>query len=725
MQSSAELHGVSHEELEVLACPICHGPLANGTAQVRCPTCAVPYRYTAGVFVMAPPFAVLEGADTGIETIEGRLHALAVDAATAGWQDAHRRFSGEVLTGRLRAPKASRLARARAKLAGRTWEDALQDLVDPTRAGWLFLLDVGVATRVCFLGPSFGAAPLALARLCARVLVLDGSGDRLQLVRQQARAAGLRNLTVAAVNDPVALPLADASVDLVVVPGLGEWFGAVGGDQQVGAAAGAELLAEMRRVLAPGGHAYVGADNRLGPVRLLELPRASRAPRYSIRALRRAATAAGFGRCEVFAPLPFRHKFHQVLDVGCTDRMNFCIDPYRTRGRLVRPLVKLWDRFNRAGRIERHLYPYLPGIGAVLYTDRGTRPFAERILERAGEAAGLPAGACRLSRYYVRPKGAVVLVGGTPASDGEGDLDGREVARSANGLGDLEGLGGSAGLKGLIVRLPLETRAEASCARQHDALESLAGDARIPEELRRLFPAPIARGELGGQRYFAESALHGELGRIYYSRSERRFDRAIANAAKVLRLLRRATEEPTRIDEAQFRRLCGGWLDELRALVCEQSRDTLDAIESFLRNVLVGSTLPLGWHHGDYDFANLLYGPDDCVTGILDFEVFDPRGLPLLDLLVLLARRPIREQGFAFGTLFVDAILEGNLPPLERDIVERECRTLGIGDRLYRALALCCWLNHLRLRRDSWLVRSPSWLEDNLHTVLESVRRAL
>ena len=707
MQSSAEFHTVSHEELAVLACPICHGPLANGTAQVRCPRCAVPYRCDGGVFVMGPPFAVSRAGESGGEIIEGRMRELATDAAAAGWRDAHRRFSGEVLTGRLRAPEASRLARARAKVSGRTWEDTLQDLVDPTRAGWKFLLDVRPTTRVCFLGPSFGAAPLALARSSARVVVLDGSSDRLQLARQQARAAGLRNLTVATVNDPVALPLADGSADLVVIPGIAEWFEAVGGEQPYGTAAGAALLAEIRRILAPGGQTYVGADNRLGPVRLLGLPHASRAPRYSIRSLRRAAAAAGFARCQVFAPLPFRHKFHQVLDADRTDRMNFCIDPYRTRGRLLRPLVKLWDRFNRGGRIERRLYPYLPGIGAVLYTDGSGRPFAERILERVGNAAGLPAEACRLSRYYVRPKGVVVLVGGALESGG------------AQGPSDAQAPGG------LIVRLPLEASAAANCARQHDALECLAADARIPEELRRLFPAPIARGELDGQRYFAESGLRGDLGRIYYSRSEKRFDQAIVSAARVLRLLRRSTEVPTRIDEAQFQRLCGGWLTELRGIVREQSRGALDTVAGFLRDTLLGTILPLGWHHGDYDFANLLYGPDDRVTGILDFEVFDPHGLPLLDLLVLVARRPIREQGFAFGTLFVQAILEGNLPPLERQLVDRERQTLGIGDRLYRALALCCWLNHLQLRRDSWLVRSPSWLDDNLHTVIESVRRIL
>jgi aminoglycoside phosphotransferase (APT) family kinase protein/SAM-dependent methyltransferase len=672
----------------------------------------VPYRCEGGVFVMAPPFVAPRAQAMARETIAGRMHELASDAAAAGWRDAHQRFSGEVLTGGLRAPRASRLDRARAKVGGRTWEDTLQDLVDPTRAGWMFLLDVRPTTRVCFLGPTFGAAPLTLARSCARVLVLDGCSDRLQLARQQARAAGLRNLTVATVSDPTALPLADGSADLIVVPGIAEWFEAVGGEQSFAAEAGAKLLAEMRRILAPGGQAYVGADNGVGPIRLLDLSRARRAPRYSIRTLRRAAMAAGFARTTMFAPLPFRHKFHQVLDVDRTDRMNFCIDPYRTRGRLLRPLVKLWDRFNRGGRIERRVYPYLPGIGAVLDTDGAARPFAERIFAHVGAAAGMPAGVVQLSRYYVRPKGAVVLVG--EATSGP--------AASANGA---QGSHGLHGLHGLIVRLPLESKAAATCARQHDALECLAADQRIPQELRRLFPAPIARGQLDGQTYFAETGLRGELGRIYYSRSEKRFDQAIVNAAKVLRLLRRATEVPTRIDDAQFHRLCGGWLDELRGVVRDQSRGALDTIDAFLRDTLLGTTQPLGWHHGDYDFANVLYGPDDRVTGILDFEVFDPLGLPLLDLLVLVARRPIREQGFAFGTLFVKAILEGNLPPLEKQIVEKERQTLGIDDRLYRALALCCWLNHLQLRRDSWLVRSPSWLDDNLHTVLESVRRVL
>ena len=679
---------------DLLACPICLGPLSQGAKAARCHACAVRYARRAGVVLLGPPFAV-NGSNGCLETVfTERMRRLGEEAAAHGWEEARARFAGEVLIGNLPAPKRSRWDRLRAKVTGETWEDALQDLVDPACAGWKFLLDLRRSARLCFLGPSWGAAPLSLARSCARVVVLDGSVERLELARQQALGSGLDNLAFARVSDPLHLPLADGSVDLVVVPGLAEWFEAVGKGRPVPATCGRALLRELRRAIAPSGQIYLGMDNRYGLSRMLGTRRAA-GTSFSARALRKAASDADFAGCDLFAPLPFRHKFHQILDIGRTDRMNVCADPYRTRGRVLRPAVKLWDRWNRRGAVERLLYPFLPGMSAVLSAEVASASFAERLLRHVGDVAGVPGKACHLSRYYVRAKGAVVLVGGEPAGGG------------------------------MIARVPLAESAKASCRRQHGTIEMMARDERIAPAVRRLFPAPLAHGDFEGQAFFAETALSGESGRLYYSRPERRFDRAIINAAEVLRQLRRATERPTRIEDAEFQRVCGGWLDELRQVVRGGSRGALDTIESVLRSELVGNTLPLGWHHGDYDFANLLYGPDDSVTGILDFEVFEPQGLPLIDFLVLLARRPIRRQGFAFGTLFVRSILERKLPPLETELLEREMRTLGVDEPLYRALALCCWLNHLRLRRDSWLVRSPSWLDDNLHTVIDSVRRVL
>jgi hypothetical protein len=91
------------------------------------------------------------------------------------------------------------------------------------------------------------------------------------------------------------------------------------------------------------------------------LPRRPRGATYSPGGLRAAAAAAGFATCRLFAPVPFRHKFHQILDVQQTEGMNFSADAYRTRGSVLRPLVRVWDRCNRDGALERRLYPLLPG----------------------------------------------------------------------------------------------------------------------------------------------------------------------------------------------------------------------------------------------------------------------------------------------------------------------------------------------------------------------------
>src|SRR5581483_2662383 len=334
------------------------------------------------------------------------------------------------------------------------------------------------------------------------------------------------------------------------------------------------------------------------------------------------------------------------------------------------------------------LYPYLPGFAAVLSTEPRPRSFAERILEHIGCDGAV------VANYYVRAKGLAVIVAGEAGA-------------------------------GRIVRLPLGPSAERGCTHHHEALELLRNDVRIPATLRALFPRPVGQGVFAGQPYYVESALPGIPGRVYYARTTRRYERAILAAADALRRLRRATEVPVRIDAAEFERLCGAWHRDLSTLVTDEQRAMLDRVAHVVADTLLDTTLPLGWYHGDYDFANLLYGPDDSLRGILDFDLFEPRGLPLVDLMVLLARRRVRREKLGFGQIFLDVILPRALSPLEAQLLREEMDTIGADDRVYRALALYCWLEHLRLRRESWLVRSPRWRRENLDAVVDGLRSVL
>ncbi len=678
---------VATPHLDPLACPVCRGALYERPSSLACPTCGLRYPAEHGVYLLGPSFRVQVTAQT---FASDRLRRLLRDAETLGWEEARARFSHEILCGELVLPHAPLWERVRARLTAATWEDTLQDLDDPARIGWKFLLDLSPDARVLVLGPSWGAVPLGIARTTAHVVVLDGALDRLRVVAHQAISAGLDNVTCARVLDPLRLPLADASVDAAVVPGLGDWFDAVLGRKPAPPHAGSELLHELRRILVAGGQIYLAANR--WPGWLVDQP-ARRGVRYTPRTLKRAAAAAGFAGSRLYAPFPFRHKYHQIIALDRTDSMQFSADVYRARGRALRWLVGAWDLVSLPARVRRHLYSGVPSIAAVLSTDPDGSSFAERIIRDLG--AHIPPAARIITHYFVRPKGVAVLIAGVP---GDG---------------------------GAIVRVPLDDRGEQACSIHHRAVETLSRESRIPRMLRTLFPTPIATGTYERQRFFVESALPGETGRRYYSHRRRRYDRAIVNAAEVLSALRRATEQPVKIDATEFDRLCGRWLGELLAFVRGDVRADLEAIQQWLERTLIGTTVPLGWHHGDYDLANLLYGPDDAVTAILDFEAFDARGLPLVDLLVLLTRRLIRRHGLPFGTVFVRASLTRTLPPLEAELFAREQRRIGADERLCRAMALCCWLNHLRLRRDTWLVRSPSWLESNLHEVVVAIRRTL
>ncbi|MCC6765156.1 MAG: hypothetical protein IT293_10875, partial [Deltaproteobacteria bacterium] len=225
---------------EPLACPVCRGPLDDVRGRAACARCALQYRVDAGLHVLGPRFAAALPRPASFE--DARMAELIADCAIVGWPEAERRLAREVLAGTLASPAGGRLERLRAKFAGATWQDVLQDLSDPTRAGWKLLLDLDRHSRVLVLGPTWGAVPLALARGAAQVVVLDAVAERLRVVRAQADAFGLDHVVVARVFDPVRLPVADGSIDVAVVPCLRSWFAAFSGHGPRAAGAIVDLL---------------------------------------------------------------------------------------------------------------------------------------------------------------------------------------------------------------------------------------------------------------------------------------------------------------------------------------------------------------------------------------------------------------------------------------------------------------------------------------------------
>jgi SAM-dependent methyltransferase len=112
-------------------------------------------------------------------------------------------------------------------------------------------LGLPLGSRVLEIGCGAGSAAVALAQRGHVIHALDRVPTMIELTRRLAIEAGVGDRVVASLGDVHHLGFADGTFDLVLALGVTPWLDAL-----------EEPLREVRRVLRPGGHLIVSADNR-------------------------------------------------------------------------------------------------------------------------------------------------------------------------------------------------------------------------------------------------------------------------------------------------------------------------------------------------------------------------------------------------------------------------------------------------------------------------------
>jgi len=223
----------------------------------------------------------------------------------------------------------------------RGWRQSLRSLPDgkrellsllieePTRSEWTRLVPSVKGKDVLDMGCGYGSVSAQLASKGAgHIYAMDGSLSRLKFLAVRKDQDRLENLTIICNHDFLELPFADASMDIVSMIGVLEYFPlARPGEDPVEVQT--KALAEIRRILRPGGSLYLGTKNRFGyhfllgdsdnngipfgpvlPRRLADLiARISKRKRYrvivhSLCEIRRMLMRAGFGNFTAYWPVP-------------------------------------------------------------------------------------------------------------------------------------------------------------------------------------------------------------------------------------------------------------------------------------------------------------------------------------------------------------------------------------------------------------------------------------
>lgn len=133
------------------------------------------------------------------------------------------------------------------ELQGRVYRERMQAALD-----WIYSLHLNPGARILEVGGGAGWATLELARRGYSVHSTDSSAEMVALAAKTVEASDLGGVVEVSVADVHDLPFEAGSVDVVLALGVLPWLYSP-----------QRALAEVSRVLAPGGHAILSADNRL------------------------------------------------------------------------------------------------------------------------------------------------------------------------------------------------------------------------------------------------------------------------------------------------------------------------------------------------------------------------------------------------------------------------------------------------------------------------------
>jgi aminoglycoside phosphotransferase (APT) family kinase protein len=270
-----------------------------------------------------------------------------------------------------------------------------------------------------------------------------------------------------------------------------------------------------------------------------------------------------------------------------------------------------------------------------------------------------------------------------------------------------------------LIRVPRATVAAARARRNYTALETLSRDERLPVELRRLVPRPIVSSEVGDFECYVEECIAGSEPTASLSGG----DLWRPGASSFLMTLHTLKRYDVVVDEGVYRQHFGEPLETIRRY-CEPAwaRETLDRVEQSIRGAVYERTLPLTWTHGDFFDGNCLTDASGRLTGVVDWELFSTKGLPLLDLLQSMSipgeNNSRRWQRF-------DRIVSYLAKPqelLRQPLVANYLRAMAIPDQCVSALLRMYWVDHVANRIA--VRRTDSiWLRKRVYQPLEALSR--
>ena len=244
---------------------------------------------------------------------------------------------------------------------------------------------------------------------------------------------------------------------------------------------------------------------------------------------------------------------------------------------------------------------------------------------------------------------------------------------------------------GMIAKLPLCGDVLAKMESNADNLNVLH-DIQNPA-LRSVLPKVVSRGAICGQAYWIEKKIEGTPAtKLWWKPASSR--RATTSSFQFIMNLHTSTAMPVRINHQLFDTLIRSDIELVEKRVNKDDpRFDLDVFYEALWTLFQERHIQLVRNHGDMWPGNLLVSDDEELVGVLDWDLSEKEGWPLVDLLHLLVFQQKWLAIWQFGKLITWKFLPYRLARRDKQMIEDYNASLSIEDDLWPGLVALYWLH--------------------------------
>ncbi|MEW6003089.1 MAG: phosphotransferase, partial [Nitrospirota bacterium] len=540
-------------------------------------------------------------------------------------------------------------------------------MIGEGQVGWKFLLDLSRLRKVLIFDTTLGTVTESLAPNCETVYTINPDQRILECIGERLKEKRINNVRLLQCSKTKHLPFGDSFFDLIVLHDAETILPFIGMDPLKPKDLLAWLIREVTRTLHPAGVMFFSFQNRYGFHRIMKrftgeldgyLTRNEKKV-FTLSKVKGILRRAGLKYQRIYSVYPSLLNLKKLVGIRS----------FENSEKTLHFRHYLRDRLLNSG-------VFSPAF-IVLASRRACRSFLDSFIQEVLTGDGR----CRLQKYIV---GTTVIV----------------VAHSVNEKGNQSKF---------VIRLPVTEEAKTYCNHSTEVVKELK---QLDDSISSRIPQPLEEGIYMNQPFFVETKLNGvaidDPGSI--------FEQTFHDAIDFIIDLHQKTARRYKVDNALFDRLFLSYLKSFRDLLNKTVLNGSASLDTYLRKKLYGEEIPLVLQHGDLKLENILLDPETAaINGIIDWDLAELNGLPLLDIFHLLAsrRRVLERRGLE--DIITDIIIPLNFSNWEKEVFQKYMETLGIERRLLAPFAVLYWLHHINKRiRLNFMKKHPVWIEKNI-----------